>query len=785
MKFKLLPIAASVAVLFQPALAEAEWNPDTSILHEIDGAGAASKSVVDSEGNIITAYSDAGNRYDFYLEKTSRDGVPLWSGERKLIVDRDQSFIVRWSLETDSDNAIYTGVEDLANRRSVIAKTNTDGTPAWDAPYVPEADNHLQGLTIELAHSAVAGLGYTYSYDDFSRRANLQVGMLDDTTGELKWKTDFTVPSGSSILVQSIEATKDGIVVMGKANRASDSLSALFVQKYDFDGNPLWGDEPKLVTPYLTYSSGNVVKLNADGDGGVAFAWLQHDINNNANVFIQHINSKGKNSFNEGGLRISHGSSLEYDAINRPTVTVSADDVMVTWVAQSPGGIPTYTLFAQRVNFDGDLLLGDEPKGLKTTIGANEHNWEVYNGGQLTRYGDQYSMVYARAENAASTISHLDRIDFNANGEVIRNVNYADIGTYLLHPSVSRSLYGETVSSFSTQETISTLSSIKLQSMDLEGQVGINSGIALEYPRNPWVIEEGSSLATDLRFLDEVNSTYNISISSSNEAVIPEITTISEGKFSIVITPDAEFSGVAPFTIQVTDAGDPTRSKSLAYKVRVKPVNDAPIINAPDSVDVNEGQAAVVEAEISDPDTESLSVVWTQTAGQVVEFDPNAENLSFDAPAVTSDETLEFLLSVSDEDTTTEKAVSVNVIDQGKPNLSISSVNVQEGQTANINPQLSGAKEPLSVEWTQVDGPELTMSSTSELSIQVSAPFVDSDSSATLSLAITDANGDSVEQSVTVNISNNSSGNSGGGSSNWLLICLLTAAAFIRRSIKA
>jgi hypothetical protein len=193
----------------------------------------------------------------------------------------------------------------------------------------------------------------------------------------------------------------------------------------------------------------------------------------------------------------------------------------------------------------------------------------------------------------------------------------------------------------------------------------------------------------------------------------------------------------------------------------------------------------MVEAEISDSDSEEYTVTWLQTSGQAVNFDPSAESLSFDAPVVTADETLEFLLSVSDEGSTTEKTVTVNVIDLGKPSLTIPSVSVQEGQTVSINPELSGAKNPMSIEWSQVDGPELTMSSTNDITVQVSAPFVDNDTSATLSLAITDANGESVEQSVTINITNKNSGGSGGGSSNWLVISLLAAAAFIRRSLKA
>lgn len=783
MKFKLLPVAATVAILLQPTLVEAEWSSDPSVFHQLDSNGTTSHTLVDSQGNLITGYSDKSNNYDFYLEKTGRDGEPLWNGERKLVVDRSQIFNVRWSMVLDPEDAIYTGVEDLANRYSVISKTNPDGTPAWDAPYIPEAESVMQGLTIELAHTP-AGLAYTYTYDKFDRTSELQIGMVDDATGELKWKQLFTVPSGGPASIQDIEATEEGVVVLARAPREGDSQPTLYMQKFDYEGNPVWGEAPLALTPYLPYSSGNVVRLNSDGDGGIVVAWKQHDANNNPNIHLQHIKADGEFAFNDGGLRISHGSTLQYSEVNMPTVVVSAEEIAVSWAARSPHQLPTFTLFTQRVSWDGELLLGSEPKSLYS-VGATETSWEYVDGGQLMRYGDNYSMLYLKSDDAGGNSTHIKRIDFTPEGEILKNDFFAEEGTRISYVSPVRSIYGETIATFSTSTGFDEIYTLNAQSMTVDGDIGFKGGINIEYPEKPWIIAEGGSLETELRFLDSSSSTHNVNISSSDSTVSAEVSTINDGLFSISVAPDADFSGIVPFTVEVADATDPNRTETLSYNIRVKPVNDAPVVNVEALMTADEGDAVLVEPEINDPDSESLSVNWTQTAGQDVDFDPSAENLSFDAPIVTADDSLEFLLSVSDEDSTTEKTVTVNVADKGQPTLSISSVSLQEGQSTGIAPQLSGAKEPLSVEWSQVDGPDLTLSSTSELSIQVTAPFVDDDSSATLNLAITDANGESVEQTVTVNITNKSSGKSGGGSSNWLVLCLLAAAAFIKRSVKA
>jgi len=81
-----------------------------------------------------------------------------------------------------------------------------------------------------------------------------------------------------------------------------------------------------------------------------------------------------------------------------------------------------------------------------------------------------------------------------------------------------------------------------------------------------------------------------------------------------------------------------------------QPGNLAPTADAGSDQQVNEGQAITLDgSESSDPESEQLGYLWTQTAGAAVTLDnPTAANPIFNAPLVTATEMLVFKLKVTD-----------------------------------------------------------------------------------------------------------------------------------------
>ena len=91
--------------------------------------------------------------------------------------------------------------------------------------------------------------------------------------------------------------------------------------------------------------------------------------------------------------------------------------------------------------------------------------------------------------------------------------------------------------------------------------------------------------------------------------------------------------------------------------------NTAPTIVLETSVTVNENSLVNIDASnSSDPDGDNLTYTWTQLDGANVEINtPNAASLSFTAPEVESQITLNFLLTISDSYIDVEQQVEVIV----------------------------------------------------------------------------------------------------------------------------
>ncbi len=82
-------------------------------------------------------------------------------------------------------------------------------------------------------------------------------------------------------------------------------------------------------------------------------------------------------------------------------------------------------------------------------------------------------------------------------------------------------------------------------------------------------------------------------------------------------------------------------------------------------------------------------------------------------------------------------------------------ISVKERRSATLSGASASGEGSVSVVWTQVSGPELTISAADTLTPQITAPSVDADSTAVLRLTVTDSEGQVAEDDLTVNITNN------------------------------
>lgn len=221
----------------------------------------------------------------------------------------------------------------------------------------------------------------------------------------------------------------------------------------------------------------------------------------------------------------------------------------------------------------------------------------------------------------------------------------------------------------------------------------------------------------------------------------------------------APADGPLNFKLTVTDAGGLLANDTCIVNITI-PANTAPVADAGTDQTVDEGEMVVLDGSGStDPDGDSISYMWTQTAGASVTLsDPTAASPDFTAP---QEGALTFRLTVTDEGTLQSSDVcTVNVVHVNQPPVADAgaSQSVSEGMTVTLDASAStdpddGVDTFL---WNQTGGPSVTLSDPTDYITTFVAPPVNSaDVILTFELTVTDIGGLMSTSSVKITVTDN------------------------------
>ena len=217
---------------------------------------------------------------------------------------------------------------------------------------------------------------------------------------------------------------------------------------------------------------------------------------------------------------------------------------------------------------------------------------------------------------------------------------------------------------------------------------------------------------------------------------------------------------VLVFSLTVTDPGGLTDTDTVTITVIA---NVAPVADAGEDQTVDEGATVTLNGNASsDPEDETLTHSWTQTAGPDVTLDDNTiATPTFTAPHLLTDTDLVFSLTVTDSggltdtDTVTITVNAANVApiaDAGEDQT------VDEGATVTLNGNASSdpEDETLTHSWTQTAGPDVTLDGNTTATPTFTAPHLLTDTDLVFSLTVTDSGGltDTDTVTITVNAAN-------------------------------
>jgi len=209
--------------------------------------------------------------------------------------------------------------------------------------------------------------------------------------------------------------------------------------------------------------------------------------------------------------------------------------------------------------------------------------------------------------------------------------------------------------------------------------------------------------------------------------------------------------------------------------IAIEKINQAPVIDLPTSIDVNEQAEITIDASNTmDAEGDSLAFQWTQLSGTTVELaDYSTSILVFNSPSVTQNETLVFELSVDDgfDKSKHEIEVVVHQVNQ-VPTIVINNHNnsVSNNDTLIIKAVARDDDgDVLSYSWEQISGPIVSFESNDTPQILVTIPNTIEAGLVKIQLTVSDGN-DIAVATTQFEIEREQSG---GGSMGILLFVLL------------
>ncbi len=206
------------------------------------------------------------------------------------------------------------------------------------------------------------------------------------------------------------------------------------------------------------------------------------------------------------------------------------------------------------------------------------------------------------------------------------------------------------------------------------------------------------------------------------------------------------------FTVTVTDDDGSSSSDSVQVDVVA---NLAPSVDAGADREADEKTAVEIVATLTDSDGTIEEILWEQTSGTTVVLSNATTNtVSFTAPDLSAQETLQFRVTVTDDDgDQSSDVVGVIVIPNVAPAVSVENIEAMEQAEVNLAVAASDSDGTIaSYLWEQISGTAVTLSDTSIAAPIFTLPNVDANETLRFRITVTDNDGDASSDELDVSV---------------------------------
>jgi len=360
------PVPVLAAALLLSAAAPAQWPTDPSANLAVaakPGEQVVPKLAATSDGGCYVGWFDsAAGKYEVYLQRLDRAGVPQWAAGGIPVSTQPQSTsLVDWDLLADSaDNAVlvFTDTRAGADLDVYAYKVSPAGALLWGAGGVTLSANADFEPAPRVCEASDGDLAFVWARIPTGSDGGIMLQRLSPEGLPRFAPGGLTIVSeaGRDPAFCDVQASDAGSVVVSWVRDITTFSSPRHVRagKWSAAGASQWG----VVNVYDAASVpiAHMPGLASDGQGGALLWWHRSDLGGTFQCFVQHLAAGGAEVFAHNGVPVatSAGPSRFDPTLSQP---VPGGDLFVFWnqrnALQSQWGIA-----GQRLSPAGALLWG-------------------------------------------------------------------------------------------------------------------------------------------------------------------------------------------------------------------------------------------------------------------------------------------------------------------------------------------------------------------------------------------------------------------------------------------
>ena len=245
----------------------------------------------------------------------------------------------------------------------------------------------------------------------------------------------------------------------------------------------------------------------------------------------------------------------------------------------------------------------------------------------------------------------------------------------------------------------------------------------------------------------------------SHDSVLPITVSNATSQLTTFTAPAVDSDVTVTFVLSVSDGTNTDVTDQVTITIQDVPTNNPPTVDAGQDQVVDEGDAVTLSGTASDPEGDHLTYLWSHDSVLPITVSNATSQLTtFTAPAVDSDVTVTFVLSVSDG-TNTDVTDQVTITIQDVPTNNPPTVDAGQDQTVNEGDilTLSGTAsdadgDALTYLWSHDSDLEITLDNPSSVSVSFTVPQVTSNATITFTMTVTDKHNATGSDAVVISI---------------------------------